>query len=218
MIDSNEQEEKKQQSQKKPNPLLFFAGLFVLGMALALLLFGGQLFENLSKDDGEVDLPQIPALNGVNREGVPLPNSGAPLNSGDLAHEFTLLDLDGNQVSLSDFAGQPVIVNFWATWCAPCRLEMPILQHVFDVHKENGLVILAVNEAESPETVNDFFYDEMNFSYIPILDEETEVGKAYGAVGLPSTFFINESGEVTAVHRGVLTENQITNYLQDILQ
>ncbi len=211
-------EEKKQQSHKKPNPLFFIAGLFVLGMALALLLFGGRLFDDRSTAGEAVDMPQIPALTGVNREGVPLPKSGAPLNPGELAHPFNLPDLEGNQVALSDFAGRPVIVNFWATWCAPCRIEMPAFQNVYDAHKEDGLVILAVNQAERPETVNDFFYEEMDFSYIPLLDEETAIGRAYGAVGLPATFFINESGEVTAVHRGGLTEDQIDTYLQDILR
>ena len=118
---------------------------------------------------------------------------------------------------MSDFAGRPVIVNFWATWCPPCRLEMPDFQRIYEAHEDDGLVILAVNEAERPEKVSDFFYDEMGFSYTPLLDEDAAVGAAYGAVGLPSTFFVNGSGEVTAVHRGGLTTSQLEHYLTEII-
>lgn len=202
---------------RERNPLLLAVGLFILGIALAVLLFGSRLFNNSSDAEDAVDLPQVPALSGVNREDIPLPQSGAPLNVGDKAHEFSLVDLEGNQVALSDFAGQPVIVNFWATWCPPCRLEMPSFQRVFETHAADDLVILAVNEAERAETVEAFFYDEMGFSYTPLLDEEAAVGEAYGAIGLPSTFFINGSGEVTAVHRGLLTDGQLGGYLEGIL-
>lgn len=205
------------QTQKKPNPLLLIAGLFFLGIALALLFFGGRLFGENSSAGETADFEQIPPLSGVNREGVPLPNSGAPLNVGDMAYDFNLPDAEGNQVALSDFAGKPVIVNFWATWCPPCRHEMPEFQRVYEAHAADDLVILAVNEAEQPETVTAFFYDEMDFSYTPLMDEEAEVGAAYGAVGLPATFFIDSNGEVTAVHRGGLTNAQIEGYLQEII-
>ncbi|MDX1414544.1 MAG: TlpA disulfide reductase family protein [Candidatus Promineifilaceae bacterium] len=212
-----EGEEKGSQLPNRLNPFLLIAGLFVLGLALAMLLFGGRLFGAGSSFTGESEFEKIPALSGVNREGVPLPKSGAPLNVGDKAHDFSLPDPTGNQVSLSDFAGKPVIVNFWATWCPPCRLEMPELQRAFETHAADELVILAVNEAEQPEVVTDFFYDEMDFTYTPLIDEEAEVGTAYGAVGLPVTFFVDPKGDVQAVHRGGLTATQIEDYLTEII-
>jgi peroxiredoxin len=214
---SIKEDETSAQIQKKHNPLLLIAGLFVLGIALALLLFGGRLFDRGSSAEETADLVQIPALSGVNREGVPLPVGGAPLNVGDTAHNFTLPDLDGNQVTLSDFEGKPVIVNFWATWCPPCRLEMPEFQRIYEEYEDDGLVILAVNQAERPETASAFFRDEMGFSYTSLLDEEAAVGEAYGAVGLPATFFVDRRGEVTAVHRGILTREQIESYLEEII-
>lgn len=206
-----------EQSQKKQSPLLLIMGFFALGIALALLLFGGRLFGGESPTDETADLEQIPSLSGVNREGVPLPVRGAPLNVGDTAYNFSLSDQTGNQVALADFAGKPVIVNFWATWCPPCRQEMPAFQRVYEAHEDDDLVILAINEAERPEAVSAFFYDEMGFSYTPLMDEEAAVGEAYGAVGLPATFFIDGSGEVTAVHRGGLTQAQIELYLEEII-
>jgi len=119
---------------------------------------------------------------------------------------------------LADFQGKPVVINFWATWCPPCRVEMPEFQRAFEEHQENELVILAINEAEQSEMVRSFFYDQMGYTYTPLLDEDGEVAEAYGAIGLPSTFFVNAEGEVTAVHRGAITQEQLNNYLEVTLQ
>ncbi len=207
----------KKTKQTRRSPLLLVGGLFILGLALALLLFGNQIFTGRQGEKATV-LEQVPSSRGVNREDVPLPRKGAPLNVGDSAHNFGLMDLDGRQVTLAEFEGQPVIINFWATWCPPCRLEMPEFQRAFETHEEDGLVILAVNVAESAETVRSYFYDEMGYTYTPLLDKESRVAEAYGAVGLPSTFFVNATGEVTAVHRGALTQGQLQDYLEDTIQ
>jgi peroxiredoxin len=181
--------------QKKRNPLLLVGGLFVLGIALAMLLFGNQLFEGRQGKEAVV-FEQVPH------------------NVGDVAHNFSLPDLDGKQVALSEFQGKPVIINFWATWCPPCRLEMPEFQRAYETYEEDDLVILAVNEAEQSEVVSSFFYDQMGYTYTPLLDEEGQVAEAYGAIGLPSTFFVDDAGEVTAVHRGLLTKGQLEEYLE----
>ena len=209
--------EQKKTMRKGRNPLLLIAGLFVLGLALALLLFGNQLFTGRQQENESI-LEQVPSSKGVNREDVPLPERGAPLNVGDTAHNFSLPDLDGQQVTLAEFQGKPVVINFWATWCPPCRLEMPEFQRAFEAYQEDDLVILAVNAAEQPEVVRSFFYDQMGYTFTPLLDEEGQVGEAYGAIGLPSTFFVNAAGEVTAVHRGALTQTQLQNYLKDTIQ
>ncbi len=212
-----EPEVNKQKTKSKGrSPLWLVAGFFILGLALALLLFGSRLFGG-QQENGTV-LEQVPAPRGVNREDVPLPDSGAPLNVGDAAYDFALPDLDGHQVSLADFQGKPVVVNFWATWCPPCRLEMPEFQRAYEAYEDDGLVILAVNEAEQAEKVRSFFYDEMGYTYTPLLDEEGKVAEAYGAIGLPATFFVNAAGEVTAVHRGALTERQLHGYLSETIQ
>lgn len=202
---------------KGRSSLLLVVGFFLLGLALSLLLFGNQLFGDPQTPEVAV-LQQIPASQGVNRADVPLPDSGAPLNVGDLAHDFSLPDLDGRQVSLADFEGQPIVVNFWATWCPPCRIEMPEFQRAYEEYKDDDLIILAVNEAEQPQAVEAFFYDEMGYTYTPLLDADGEVGELYGAIGLPSTFFIDAAGEVTAVHRGALSKEQLNSYLAETIQ
>ncbi len=206
---------KKKSAAKARNPLWLVSGFFVLGLALALLLFGNQLFPG--QQENSVDLQKVPEFRGVNREDVPLPEGGAPLNVGDSAYNFDLPDLDGQRVTLAEFSGQPVVINFWATWCPPCRIEMPEFQRAYEAYQEENLVILAINEAEESEVVRSFFYDEMGYTYTPLLDEEGEVAQAYGAVGLPSTFFVDASGEVSAVHRGALSQEQLQNYLAEII-
>ncbi|MFL7837666.1 MAG: TlpA family protein disulfide reductase [Candidatus Promineifilaceae bacterium] len=193
------------------NILLVMGGFSLLGIALALLLFGGPLLD-LFKDETPAELPQIPAANS-DLESNP---AGNVLAAGDPATEFVLPDLEGNDVSLSEFAGRPLLINFWATWCAPCRIEMPELQNAHDTYQDQGLVVLAVNSQEDEQQVREFI-DELGLTFIPLLDSQDMVGRAYGVNGLPSTYFIDKSGVVTAVHKGILSEDQIEAYLKQIL-
>ena len=200
-------------TQTNRNRLLLVGGLFLLGIALALLLFGGDLFGQSGTTNPSVELPQIPGGDEIN----PVAGVVDPLTVGDQAYNFALRDLDGRAVTLSDFEGQPVLVNFWATWCPPCRLEMPEFQRAFEAHQDDGLVILAINERESADDVRAFFYDDMGFTYTPLLDSDGDVGAAYGAVGLPASFFVAPDGTINAVHRGLLTEEQLDSYLAELL-
>ncbi len=203
------------------NPILIFLAFALLGAALALLIFGRDLFD-LGRDEpaaivGEAEvtvLDQVPELPALAQGDTVATDDDGFLEVGDTAHDFTLNDLDGQPVSLADFRGRPVIVNFWATWCAPCRIEMPAFQELYERHQDDGLVILALDQAEPPEVARAFFYDEMDLTFTPLLDENSEVASAYSSYGvLPSTFFIDPQGAVTAIHRGPLTEGQLVDYL-----
>jgi cytochrome c biogenesis protein CcmG/thiol:disulfide interchange protein DsbE len=214
-IETTEVPESQQGEDQQPvtsrNMVLLVGGLFLLGMALALLLFGNP-FGNDASSKEPADLPQVPAAAAVN------PRTGVidPVVIGDQALDFTLPDVDGNEIALSSLTGKPVIINFWATWCPPCRLEMPELQEAFEAYQDQGLVVLVVNQQEQAEDVRAFF-DEMGFTYTPLMDSKGEVGRAYGVVGLPSTFFVDRSGTISAVHRGIISREQIDSYLAEIL-
>ena len=155
----------------------------------------------------------------TNAEIAKVPDGFGGMQVGDVAPPFELLDTDGNTVSLAAYAGQPVMVNFWATWCAPCRIEMPEMQEAYEAYEDEGFVILALNQDESAETIIDYFYDEMNFTYTPLLDTNSVISASYGVYGFnPSSFFIDREGVIAARHIGPLTFSQLESYLEDIIQ
>jgi peroxiredoxin len=127
-------------------------------------------------------------------------SSGSPGSSGSSiatignpAPEFTLKDLDGETVSLSDFKGNPVMVNFWNTDCPPCRSEMPHLQAVYDENSNSGLVLLTINIGQSAATIEDFL-SENHLSLPVLLDSDGAVAQRYSMPGIPTTFFIDKDG------------------------
>ena len=199
------------------NPIIILGGFILLGLALTLLLFGSTLFNTTDTESPVFE--QVPALNEGDAVRPTLPaGNGEALLVGDKAHDFALQDLDGNEVQLSSFAGQPVIVNFWATWCAPCRIEMPELQAAFEENADNNLVILAVDQQEPPDVVREFFYNQMELTFTPLLDTESAISDLYGTgMVYPTTYFLNPEGEVTAVHRGPMTKSQIDGYLAETI-
>lgn len=111
------------------------------------------------------------------------------------ATDFTLESLDGKTSSLSDFKGKLVFLNFWATWCPPCRSEMPAMQSLYEKLKARGLVILAVDLAEEPATVLAYVKENM-LTFPVLLDKTGKVGGIYGAESIPTTYLIDRSGNV----------------------
>ncbi len=202
------------------NPLLVLGGFIILGLALTLVIFGGALFggeDTAVTNPSSSILQQIPAFEPAETSAIQLPTGGGPLAIGDLAYDFALNDVAGNRVQLSDLAGQPVIINFWATWCAPCRVEMPELEAAYQAYQNEGLVILALNQQEQTENVANFF-TELGLNFTAVLDSEGAVSQLYGSANiLPTTYFINGAGQITAIHRGPMVQSQIDGYLADTI-
>ena len=112
---------------------------------------------------------------------------------GKAAPDFTLQNLDGQSISLSDLKGKPVLVNFWATRCPPCVSEMPYLQEIYDEWSGKGLILLAINIGESSSKVEQFLQDH-NLSLPVLLDTRAVVAQRYNIRGIPTTFFIDKDG------------------------
>ena len=113
------------------------------------------------------------------------------------APDFTLPNAAGKKVSLRDYRGKVVFLNFWATWCESCREEMPSMERLYKEFKGQGLEIVAVNVKEKRQDAL-AFAKELNLTYPVLLDPEGEVGLLYGAFGLPVTYLIDRKGVVLA--------------------
>jgi len=127
------------------------------------------------------------------------------------AKDFELKNLAGETIALSNFFGHPVIVNFWATWCPPCREEMPIFQKFADMY-DTRLIVLAVNAGEKEEVVRNFV-EESGLDLVFLLDPTNSAAELYGVRGFPMTFFIDEQGTLLRTHLGELDERLIKHYL-----
>ena len=153
----------------------------LLESILATILIGSVITTGCSEDLGAVRGPEI----------------------GNLAPDFQLNNLDGQLVSLSDFRGKPVLVNFWATWCPPCRAEMPLIQNTFTDKKwaGEGLVVLAIDIGESPPTVREFVKN-YGLTFPVLLDIARDVSLEYYVRGIPTTFFIDREGIIQDMRIG----------------
>ncbi len=111
------------------------------------------------------------------------------------APDFTLKDLNGKKVQLRDFRRKVIFLNFFATWCVPCRLEMPAMERLSKAYKDKGLVVLAVDIKESAKTVRTFL-QELKVSFPALLDADGSVAFTYGIRPLPATYLIGRNGKI----------------------
>jgi len=179
--------------------------LILAGGLLAGLLAGLAVFVGLP-----ANLPWMPAptatLGGPLPTPAPAPVTGAP------APDFTLASLAGGQVKLSSLKGQVVLVNFWATWCIPCRAEMPAIQQAYNARKGQGFTVLAVNLNESRQDIQTYV-DTLNVSFPVLLDAGDSISTLYRVRGYPTSLFIDRSGTVAIENVGMMTDTQLANNL-----
>jgi peroxiredoxin len=135
---------------------------------------------------------------------------------GNRARDFTLESLNGNKVSLSDYRGQVVLVNLWATWCPPCQDEIPDLEAVYQARQDDGLVVLGVNVGESRQAVAPFVA-ELGITYPILLDTQSQLMDEYRVLGLPISILVDREGIIRERHTGGLTAEQLEGYLAEVL-
>ena len=135
------------------------------------------------------------------------------------AVDFTLKDSDNKKVSLKNYRGKIIMLNFWATWCAPCRLEMPSMEKLHRQFKDKGLIILSVASGEKTERVNKFI-KEYEITFPALIDTDQEVTDTYKVWALPTTYFINAEGKVISRINGSRDwdTKEATQYISSIFQ
>ena len=143
--------------------------------------------------------PSSQAMQGDQQEAA------VGINVGEIAPDFTLLDLDGNEVGLSEFRGEVVFVNFWATWCPPCRAEMPDIESLYQEYKDKGVVVIGIDIGESEATVRQFV-QQGGYSWTFVLDSTGAVAANYNIRAIPTSFFIDREGVIQAVNIGAMTK------------
>lgn len=142
-------------------------------------------------------------------------NNEESINNIQKAPDFTLTSLEGEEISLSDYKGKKVLLNFWATWCQYCRTEMPVFQNLTDNYGDE-VVVLAVNimEREKEEDIK-YFINSNQYTFKVLLDHNNKVSEAYNVRGLPSNYLINQDGEIEFQKLGPLTEEEIEKWLHE---
>ena len=136
---------------------------------------------------------------------------------GELAPNFTGTTLDGGTIRLSDLRGKTVLINVFASWCGPCRLEMPHLVEAADQFGDQEVVFVGINLQENPEAV-EAFRDEFNVQFPLVLNEDGSLtNNLYTPIGLPTSWFIDQDGVVRYVFAGAMTREVLQNVLDDVI-
>lgn len=135
------------------------------------------------------------------------------VKKGKIAPDFELETLDGKQVKLSDYEGKKIVMNFWATWCGPCRAEMPHMEKYYKEFQTENVVLLGINLTHTErkkENIPDFV-DEFGLTFPILLDPKAEVSEKYQVIAYPTTFIIDTKGVIRHIFYGPIDYNTLSN-------
>lgn len=171
-------------------------------ISLLILLAGAGWIWISAATPGAVTQGQIPAP----REGF-------------LAPDFTLMSSSGQEIHLADLRGKPVIINLWASWCPPCKAEMPALERVYQAYEDQGLQVIAVNATyQDTRAAADSFARSEGLTFPIVYDTDGSVSKEYQLQALPSTFFVGADGKIqTVVLGGPMSEALLRSKVEQLL-
>ncbi|MBU5266371.1 TlpA disulfide reductase family protein [Virgibacillus proomii] len=178
----------------------------ILGVAIIVVLAGIVLFNYVQKKEESVlDTPNSNISDEMNAKGgmITSKKKGETLEVGNPASDFELNTLSGDKLTLTDLRGKKVILNFWATWCPPCREEMPEMEKFYNDVKSD-VEIVAVNLTNSEKNEEDVkeYMDKYGYTYPIPLDVKGKVRNTYQVIAVPTTYFIDEEGKIIKIHPG----------------
>jgi peroxiredoxin len=181
----------------KPSPTRLFAMLMI---GAGLVVMGIVLFIFLK-----------------NSVALPQEHSAIPAQVDFAAPELTLEDLSGKTVSLNDYLGSVVLVNLWATWCPPCKEEMPALQAFYEDHKSDGFVLIGINQEETRDVVEPFVKD-FGLTFPIWLDINYQAEQEFDTMSLPSSFVIDRTGNVRLMWFGGISKKNLEKYVTEVIK
>ena len=197
--------------------------LVLLVLAFAIVLAGAYLlYDRLGSQ-------YAPDQLAVESTPVPTDTAESTADSGDTqqtaedaeaqrtaAPDFTAYDADGNAVQLSDYFGKPLVLNFWASWCGPCKSEMPAFQQAYE--QEDGVQFLLVNMTGGRETQADAeaLLEEEGYTFPVLFDLDLDAAMTYGVAALPTTYFLDAEGNLVAWAQGAINEQTLQQGLEMI--
>lgn len=200
-------------TRKSMRSVLWLVAAALLGAAVVTVYFLAT-----GDDGGEASGPTIGDVTAERRQAVERRSSLPAADETEIepAPDFALPTLAGDRVGLADYEGQVVLVNFWATWCAPCRIEIPDLIEMQSELGDEGVQVLGISlDHQGPEIVQEYA-DEVGFNY-PILLDEGEVANQFGGVyALPTTIIIDREGMIRRRIPGLVTKRLLTPILQEL--
>lgn len=174
--------------------------LIIISIVLVVLIAGSAVLYNIFKDKiGQQQMPQTTAQNQnqneEEEEGKPMP-----------APDFKVYDKEGNEVTLSSLTGKPVVLNFWASWCGPCKIEMKDFEKAYSNYKDDvhfAMVNLTDGHRETVKTASKYIEDQ-GFTFPVYFDTDIDAANTYRVYSVPSTYFINSDGELVGYVNGLI--------------
>lgn len=183
----------------------------ILGAVLlaALLVVAGVAYTALQ---GQAGAPGLGGVSAATGQSAPVsgPASG-PAGQPLVAPNFTVYNAAGDEVQLEDFLGQPVVLNFWASWCPPCKDEMPAFERAYTELGEevHFLMVDMTDGSRETQALGQAYIDEQGYTFPVYFDTEMDAAITYGVRSIPTTVFINSAGQVVAAQQGALTEEML---------
>lgn len=201
-----------------------------IGVVLfAVLIVGASILYNAMKDKVEDNSFQIAEDTNLGDKDTNTDNTGTNTddnteNTDDdtddkvTAPDFTMTDKDGNEVQLSNFAGKPMVLNFWASWCGPCQMEMPDFEEMYKQYGEEVQFVMVNMTDGSQETVDSAtqFITEKGYTFPVYYDTKMEGAYYYSVYSLPTTYFIDAEGYVTASNKGMISGENLQTGIEAI--